>query len=76
VKAKTTPLAKGAVIAPSVVGLGKAAAQRELTAAGLGAEFSYVVSPGPPGQVIEQSPRGGVKVKRGTTVAVAVSRGN
>jgi serine/threonine-protein kinase len=72
-RARTRPLAKGVVIVPSVVGLGKTVAQSNLTAAGLGARISYVVSARPPGQVIAQSPAGGALLKRGKKVDLSVS---
>jgi beta-lactam-binding protein with PASTA domain/acyl-CoA synthetase (AMP-forming)/AMP-acid ligase II len=73
-RAKTTTLAKG-VIVPSVVGLENTVAQSKLTAAGLRTRIWYVTSGTAAGKVIGQSPAGGVRVKRGTTVLVPVSRG-
>jgi serine/threonine-protein kinase len=71
---KTTPLPRAVVIVPSVVGLEKTAALSNLTAAGLDARISYVASPTDRGRVLAQSPGGGVTVKRGTKVVLAVSR--
>jgi eukaryotic-like serine/threonine-protein kinase len=71
VRGKTTPLAN----VPSVLGLKKTMAQSNLTAAGLGARIRYVASRAAAGQVTAQSPAGGDRVKRGTKVDLAVSRG-
>jgi hypothetical protein len=73
---KTTPLPKGVLVVPSVVGLGKTVALNNLTATGLAARISYVASSAAPGRVIAQSPGGGVTVKRGTKVILAISRGS
>jgi medium-chain acyl-CoA synthetase len=73
-KTKTAPLPKAVVIVPSVVGLEKTVALNNLAAAGLAARISYVASPAAPGRVVAQSPGGGVTVKRGTKVVLAVSR--
>jgi len=73
-KTKIAPLPKEVVIVPSVVGLGKTVALRNLTAAGLATRISYVASPTASGQVLAQSPGGGVTVKRGTKVVLAISR--
>jgi beta-lactam-binding protein with PASTA domain/acyl-coenzyme A synthetase/AMP-(fatty) acid ligase len=72
-KAKTTPLAKG-VIVPSVLRFDKTVAQSNLIAAGLGARIRYLASGATAGQVISQSPAGGVRVKWGTDVLLGVSR--
>jgi beta-lactam-binding protein with PASTA domain len=64
------------VIVPSVLGLEKTVAQSKLTAAGLGARIAIVVtSPAASGQVIAQTPAGGVTAKRGTEVILAVDAG-
>jgi acyl-coenzyme A synthetase/AMP-(fatty) acid ligase len=70
-RGKTTPLAN----VPSVLGLKKTMAQSNLTASGLGARIRYVASRAATGQVTAQSPAGGDRVKRGTKVDLAVSRG-
>jgi colicin import membrane protein len=72
-RAKTRQVANG-VIVPSVLRLEKTVAQTKLTAAGLGERIGYIASPDPAGQVVAQSPAGGVRVKRGTRVLLAVSR--
>jgi acyl-CoA synthetase (AMP-forming)/AMP-acid ligase II len=66
---------KGMVIVPSVLRLKQTVAQTKLTAAGLGARLTYVASPGANGQVIAQSPAGGVTAKRGTKVLLEVDAG-
>jgi acyl-coenzyme A synthetase/AMP-(fatty) acid ligase len=73
-KANPTPLATGAVV-PSVLGLQKTVALRDLTAAGVGARIRYVTSSVPAGQVFQQAPAGGFTVKRGAKVFLKVSRG-
>ena len=73
-KPKATSRAKG-VIVPSVLRLEETVAQSILTSAGLGARITHVPSTAAAHQVISQSPAGGVRVKWGTKVVLAVSRG-
>lgn len=63
------------VAVPSVVGIQQSAAQRRLRDGGLRARVKYVPSSRPMGVVIGQNPGGGTKVKKGSTVLLAVSRG-
>ena len=74
-KAATTRLAKR-VIVPNVFRLEQAAARRNLSAAGLRARIWYVPSQVPRGQVTGQSPAARARVRRGTKVLLAVSRGH
>jgi beta-lactam-binding protein with PASTA domain len=61
--------------APNVVGIQQSAAQRRLNDEGLRAQVKYVPSSRPAGVVTGQNPGGGTKVKKGTRVVLAVSRG-
>ena len=63
------------VTAPNVVGIQQSAAQRRLNDEGLRAQVKYVPSSRPAGVVTGQNPGGGTKVKKGTRVVLAVSRG-
>jgi serine/threonine-protein kinase len=71
----TTTTAPQTVTAPSVLGIQQSAAQRRLHDAGLRAIVKYVPSGQPVGIVLGQSPSGGTKVKKGSRVRLAVSRG-
>jgi beta-lactam-binding protein with PASTA domain len=63
------------VTAPNVVGIQQNAGQRRLNAEGLRAQVKYVPSSRPAGVVTGQNPGSGTKVKKGTRVVLAVSRG-
>ena len=63
------------VTVPSVLGTQQSAAQRRLHDGGLRARVKYVPSSRPMGVVTGQNPGGGTKVKKGSTVLLAVSRG-
>jgi serine/threonine-protein kinase len=71
----TTTAAPQTVTAPSVLGIQQSAAQRRLHDAGLRALVKYVPSGRPVGVVLGQSPSAGTKVKKGSRVRLAVSRG-
>jgi serine/threonine-protein kinase len=60
---------------PSVVGTQSSAAAARLHADGLEVDINTVVSDQPRGVVIRQDPVAGTRVKKGTTVALAVSSG-
>jgi beta-lactam-binding protein with PASTA domain len=63
------------VTVPNVVGIQQSAAQRRLHDGGLRPRVKYVPSTRPVGVVTGQNPGGGTKVKNGSTVLLAVSRG-
>jgi beta-lactam-binding protein with PASTA domain len=63
------------VTVPSVRDLEEREAVEKLEAAGLEAEVRRLFAGAPKGTVVEQDPRGGERVQRGTTVALAVSKG-
>lgn len=63
------------VTAPNVVGIQQNAAQRRLHDEGLSARVKYMPSSRPEGVVTGQNPGSGTKVKKGTRVLLAVSRG-
>ena len=71
----TTTAAPQTVTVPSVLRLQQSAAQRRLHDAGLRALVKYVPSGRPVGVVLGQSPSAGTKVKKGSRVRLAVSRG-
>jgi beta-lactam-binding protein with PASTA domain len=74
----TTPATAPApqnVTVPDVVGIQQSAAQRRLHDGGLRAVVKYVPSSQALGVVAGQNPGGGTKVKKGSTVLLAVSRG-
>jgi serine/threonine-protein kinase len=71
----TTTTASQRVTVPSVLRLQQSAAQRRLNDAGVRARVKYVPSQQPVGIVIAQNPSGGTKVKKGSRVVLAVSRG-
>jgi beta-lactam-binding protein with PASTA domain len=63
------------VAAPNRVGIQQSAAQRRLHDEGLSAQVKYVPSSRAAGVVTGQDPGAGTKVKKGTRVLLAVSRG-
>jgi beta-lactam-binding protein with PASTA domain len=63
------------VAVPNVLQLQQSAAQRPLHDAGVRAQVKYVVSQKPAGVVLGQNPSGGTKVRKGSRVILAVSRG-
>ncbi|HSC48777.1 MAG TPA: PASTA domain-containing protein [Gaiellaceae bacterium] len=68
--------APASVDVPDVTGQGQAAAQKQLSSAGLKAGVVYVKSDQPQGTVVSQSPPGGKTVKRGTRVQLNVALGS
>ena len=60
---------------PNVVGLPVATAVKKLQAAGLGSNQRVVFASAPPGRVTAQRPVAGTAVKKGSTVALTVSKG-
>ena len=60
---------------PNVVGLPVATAVKKLQAAGLGSNQRVVFASAPPGRVTAQRPAAGAAVKKGSTVALTVSKG-
>ena len=60
---------------PNVVGLPVATAVKKLQAAGLGSNQRVVFASAPPGRVTAQRPAAGTGVKKGSTVALTVSKG-
>ena len=60
---------------PDVVGLPVAAAVKRLQAAGLDSSQRVVFASAPPGRVTAQRPAAGTAVKKGSAVALAVSKG-
>jgi beta-lactam-binding protein with PASTA domain len=60
---------------PNVVGLPVASAVKKLQAAGLGSNQRVVFASAPPGRVTAQRPAAGTAMKKGSTVALTVSRG-
>jgi beta-lactam-binding protein with PASTA domain len=60
---------------PNVVGLPVATAVKKLQAAGLGSNQRVVFASAPPGRVTAQRPAAGTAVKKGSTVALTVSKG-
>ena len=73
--ASQTPQAPQNVTVPDVVGIQQSAAQRRLHDGNLRPRVKYVPSTRPVGVVTGQNPGGGTKVKNGSTVLLAVSRG-
>lgn len=63
------------IAVPDVVGSTAASARGELRSAGLSVSTVTVVSQEPAGTVIEQSPRAGAEVRKGTRVRLTVSAG-
>jgi eukaryotic-like serine/threonine-protein kinase len=60
---------------PKVVGLPVATAVKRLQAAGLDSSQRVVFASAPPGRVIAQRPAAGTAVKKGSTIALVVSKG-
>jgi beta-lactam-binding protein with PASTA domain len=60
---------------PNVVGLPVAKAVKKLKAAGLGWNQRVVFASAPPGRVTAERPSAGAAVKKGSTVALTVSKG-
>jgi beta-lactam-binding protein with PASTA domain len=60
---------------PNVVGLPIATAVKKLQAAGLGSNQRVVFASAPPGRVTAQRPAAGTAAKKGSTVALTVSKG-
>jgi len=65
----------GEATVPEVVGLSVADASSALERAGLEARVVQQDRPGAPRQVLDQSPKGGVEVDRGSTVSLFVAGG-
>jgi beta-lactam-binding protein with PASTA domain len=64
------------IVVPDVVGLSQAAAEDAITNAGLNASVSTVASDtAPAGNVISQTPAGGIEVTAGSVVSLVVSSG-
>jgi len=61
--------------APDVVGLTVAVAVKRLQAAGLKSSQKVIFASAPPGRVVSQRPTAGTAVKKGSTVALSVSKG-
>jgi beta-lactam-binding protein with PASTA domain len=66
---------KPKLAAPNVVGLTAAAAVRRLQAAGLTSSQRVIFASAPPGRVVSQRPAAATAVKKGSTVALSVSKG-
>jgi beta-lactam-binding protein with PASTA domain len=66
---------KPKLAAPEVVGMPIAVAVKRLQAAGLKSKQRVIFASAPPGRVISQRPAAGTAVKKGATVALAVSKG-
>jgi eukaryotic-like serine/threonine-protein kinase len=60
---------------PNVVGLTIAVAVRRFQAAGLKTSQRVIFAAAPPGRVVAQRPAAGTSVKKGSTVALSVSKG-
>ena len=73
--ALTISAGKPKLAAPNVVGLPVATAVKKLKAAGLGFNQRVVFASTPPGRVTTQRPAAGAAVKKGSTVALTVSKG-
>jgi beta-lactam-binding protein with PASTA domain len=73
--ALTVSAGKPKLGAPNVVGLPVATAVKKLKAAGLGWNQRVVFASAPPGRVTTQKPAAGAAVKKGSTVALQVSKG-
>jgi serine/threonine-protein kinase len=71
----TTTTAANTVKVPQVLGLQQSSAQRRLNQAGLTVRVVYVTATVPSGQVLAQSPRAGVSVRKGSRVTINVSLG-
>src|SRR5919205_1292236 len=73
--ALTISAGKPKLAAPNVVGLPVATAVKKLEAAGVGYEQGVGFAAPPPGRVTAQRPAAGGAVKKGSTVALTVSKG-
>jgi len=73
--ALTISAGKPKLAAPNVVGLPVAKAVKKLKAASLGFDQRVVFASAPPGRVTTQRPAAGAAVKKGSTVALTVSKG-
>jgi eukaryotic-like serine/threonine-protein kinase len=73
--ALTVSAGKPRLTVPNVVGLPIATAVKKLKAAGVGWNQRVVFASAPPGRVTSQRPAAGAAVKKGSTVALAVSKG-
>lgn len=73
--ALTVSAGKPKLGAPNVVGLPVAKAVAKLKTAGLGFNQQVVFASAPPGRVTAQRPAAGAAVKKGSTVALTVSKG-
>jgi beta-lactam-binding protein with PASTA domain len=73
--ALTVSAGKPKLAVPNVVGLRAATAVKKLEAAGLAWNQRVVFAPAPPGRVTAERPAAGTAVKKGSTVALTVSRG-
>jgi beta-lactam-binding protein with PASTA domain len=73
--ALTVSAGKPKLAVPNVVGLPVATAVKKLEAAGLGSNQRVVFASAPPGRVTAERPAAGTAVKKGSTVALTVSRG-
>jgi beta-lactam-binding protein with PASTA domain len=73
--ALTVSAGKPKLAAPNVVGLPVATAVKKLQATGLGYDQRVVFASAPPGRVTAQRPAAGAAVKKGSTVALTVSKG-
>jgi beta-lactam-binding protein with PASTA domain len=71
----TVSRGRGRVAVPDVIGLREAAAVRALEAAGLEANDVRVAAADPAGRVVAQNPAAGVRIARGSTVRINISRG-
>ena len=73
--ALTLSAGKPKLAVPNVVGLPVATAVKKLEATGLGSNQRVVFASAPPGRVTAERPAAGTAVKKGSTVALTVSRG-
>jgi beta-lactam-binding protein with PASTA domain len=73
--ALTISAGKPKLAAPDVVGLPVGKAVKKLKAAGLGFDQRVVFASAAPGRVTAQKPAAGAAVKKGSTVALTVSKG-
>jgi beta-lactam-binding protein with PASTA domain len=71
----TVSRGRGRVAVPAVIGLREAEAVRALESAGLVANGVRVAASEPAGRVVAQNPAAGVRIARGSTVRINLSRG-
>ena len=71
----TTTQSPSTVRVPNVVGIQQSPAQRRLNSAGLRSRVVYVASSKAKGLVIDQGPKAGTQVRRGSRVRIDVSLG-